>query len=72
MKFDSVEFDSSYGLSEQLPKTDLPEIVFSGRSNVGKSSLINKIFNRKSLARISSAPGKTVTINFFILKFLLK
>ena len=42
-----------------------PEIVFSGRSNVGKSSLINKLFNRKNLARVSSVPGKTVTVNFF-------
>lgn len=43
----------------------MPEIVFSGRSNVGKSSLINKVFNRKNLARVSSVPGKTITINFY-------
>lgn len=65
MNFNKVEFTSSYGTKEQLPPSDLPEIVFSGRSNVGKSSLINKIFNRKNLARVSSVPGKTVTINFF-------
>ncbi|MBQ5716284.1 MAG: YihA family ribosome biogenesis GTP-binding protein, partial [Clostridia bacterium] len=50
---------------KQLPKSDLPEITFSGRSNVGKSSLMNKIFNRKSLVRVSSVPGKTITVNFF-------
>ena len=49
----------------QYPKTDFPEIAFAGRSNVGKSSLINKLLNRKSLARTSSKPGKTATINFY-------
>lgn len=49
----------------QLPFSDLPEIVFSGRSNVGKSSMINKLINRKSLARVSSAPGKTASVNFY-------
>lgn len=65
MRFDKIVFDSAYGTSKQLPKSVLPEIVFSGRSNVGKSSLINKIFNRKNLARVSSVPGKTITVNFF-------
>lgn len=65
MKFDNVSFYSSFGTSAQLPVSDKPEIVFSGKSNVGKSSLINKLFNRKNLARVSSTPGKTVTINFF-------
>lgn len=51
-----------------MPKSDRIEIAFSGRSNVGKSSLINKIFNRKNLARVSAVPGKTVTINFFSLE----
>lgn len=60
-----VEFETSFGLTEQLRKSDLPEFVFSGRSNVGKSSMINKIFNRKGLARVSGVPGKTATINFF-------
>ena len=50
---------------EQLTASELPEIAFSGRSNVGKSSLLNKLLNRKNLARVSSVPGKTVTINFF-------
>lgn len=65
MNFNKAEFIGAAGLSKQLPKSTLPEIVFSGRSNVGKSSLINKIVNRKSLARVSATPGKTGTINFF-------
>ena len=65
MRFDIISFDRSYGTSEQLVHSDIPEIVFSGRSNVGKSSLINKLFNRKSLARVSAVPGKTATINFY-------
>ena len=55
----------SAGLPSQLIKNGKSQIAFSGRSNVGKSSLINKIVNRKSLARVSSSPGKTVTINFY-------
>lgn len=65
MNFQKVEFELSAGRKDQLPKSDLPEIVFSGRSNVGKSSLINKLVNRKALARVSATPGKTATINFF-------
>ncbi len=65
MNFNNFTFESSYGLSGQLPPSDLPEICFSGRSNVGKSSLINKLVGRKALARVSTKPGKTVTINFF-------
>ncbi|MBQ2775553.1 MAG: YihA family ribosome biogenesis GTP-binding protein [Clostridia bacterium] len=65
MRFDLIEFDRSYGTSGQLVASSVPEVVFSGRSNVGKSSLINKLFNRKNLARVSSVPGKTVTVNFF-------
>ncbi|MCI8650304.1 MAG: YihA family ribosome biogenesis GTP-binding protein [Anaerotruncus sp.] len=65
MNYHLVTFESSYGLSSQLPESDLPEIVFSGRSNVGKSSMLNKLFNRKQLARVSAVPGKTATINFF-------
>lgn len=65
MRFDRIEFMASYGTSNQLPASSLPEIVFSGKSNVGKSSLINKVFNRKNLARVSSVPGKTITVNFF-------
>lgn len=65
MNFNKTEFFASYGKIEQIPELNLPEIAFSGRSNVGKSSLINKIFNRKNLARVSSVPGKTATINFY-------
>lgn len=65
MNFNKTEFFASYGRIEQIPELNLPEIAFSGRSNVGKSSLINKIFNRKNLARVSSVPGKTATINFY-------
>lgn len=65
MRYDKVEFTAAYGTSKQLPPSIEAEIVFSGRSNVGKSSLINKVFNRKNLARVSSVPGKTITVNFF-------
>ena len=65
MIYNHSEFQASYGLSSQLPESDRPEFVFSGRSNVGKSSLINKLCNRKNLARVSSMPGKTATINFY-------
>ncbi|MCI6521280.1 ribosome biogenesis GTP-binding protein YihA/YsxC [bacterium] len=65
MNYNHSEFQASYGLSSQLPESDRPEFVFSGRSNVGKSSLINKLCNRKNLARVSSMPGKTATINFY-------
>lgn len=68
MNFNKAEFYTSFGKLSQMPKSDRLEIAFSGRSNVGKSSLINKIFNRKSLAKVSSVPGKTVTINFFTLE----
>ncbi len=65
MNFNKAEYTASYGISSQLPKTDVGEIAFAGRSNVGKSSLINKVLNRKSLARVSSVPGKTITINYY-------
>lgn len=65
MNFHNVQFETSFGQPHQLPESDLLEIAFSGRSNVGKSSMINKIFNRKNLARVSGTPGKTQTINFF-------
>jgi len=68
MNFNKAEFYTSFGKLSQMPASDRIEIAFSGRSNVGKSSLINKIFNRKALARVSSVPGKTVTINFFTLE----
>ena len=65
MDYSKARFERAYGTFEQLPASTMPEIVFSGRSNVGKSSLINKVFNRKNLARVSSVPGKTITINFY-------
>lgn len=65
MNFNKADFFASYGKFEQIPKCEKPEIAFAGRSNVGKSSLLNKIFNRKNLARVSSVPGKTATINFY-------
>lgn len=68
MRFDNVVFETSFGKQGQLFPSTMPEVAFSGRSNVGKSSLLNKILGRKSLARVSSVPGKTVTINFFKLE----
>ncbi len=65
INFNKAEFAGAAGTSKQLIESDLPEVVFSGRSNVGKSSLINKLLSRKSLARVSATPGKTATINFF-------
>lgn len=61
-----VRYDKSFGTAAQLPASNLPEVSFAGRSNVGKSSLINKLFGRKKLAMVSSTPGKTATINFFV------
>lgn len=55
----------SAGLPKQFPGDRLPQIAFSGRSNVGKSSLINSLLNRKNLARVSGEPGKTITVNFY-------
>lgn len=65
INFSKAEFTMAAGTSDQLQISDKPEVIFSGRSNVGKSSLINKLVNRKSLARVSATPGKTATINFF-------
>lgn len=65
MNFNNAYFEKAFGTFNQLCVSDLPEFCFSGRSNVGKSSLINKLTNRKNLARVSGKPGKTVTINFY-------
>ena len=65
MNYNLAKFCASYGTCEQLPTSTKLEIAFTGRSNVGKSSLLNKLFNRKALAKVSSVPGKTATINFF-------
>lgn len=67
MRFDNARFEMACGTFAQLPACTAPEIAFSGRSNVGKSSLLNKLLNRKSLARVSAKPGKTITINFYAL-----
>lgn len=61
----SAELETVCGITSTLPETEMPEIAFAGKSNVGKSSLINGLLNRKSLARTSSQPGKTQTINYY-------
>ncbi len=65
MNIHNASLTTSAVKSNQYPKTGFPEFAFAGRSNVGKSSLINKLLNRKSLARVSGTPGKTITINFY-------
>ncbi len=65
MVIKNVSLETVCGITSRLPDSRLPEIAFAGRSNVGKSSLINVLMNRKSLARTSSQPGKTQTINFY-------
>ena len=65
MNYNNAQFEKAFAKFEQLEQSDLPEICFCGRSNVGKSSLINKVLGRKSIARVSSKPGKTITINFY-------
>ena len=61
----NVDLETVCGITSKLPENTLPEIAFAGKSNVGKSSLINALMNRKSYARISATPGKTQTINFY-------
>lgn len=70
MKIQTAAFEAAAALESQLLAPDLPEVAFSGRSNVGKSSLINKLVARKALARTSATPGKTATINFYRLDTL--
>lgn len=65
MKIKNVELEIVCGITSKLPETDKVEIAFAGKSNVGKSSLINALMNRKALARTSATPGKTQTINFY-------
>lgn len=65
INFQNAKFEKSAVAKEQYPTTGLLEFAFAGRSNVGKSSMINKVLNRKSLARVSGTPGKTITINFY-------
>ena len=65
MNFNNANYTKSYGLINQLPPSTRAEVSFAGRSNVGKSSLLNALLNRKALAKVSAKPGKTATINFF-------
>ena len=65
MVIKNVSLETVIGVTSKIPQNELPEIAFAGKSNVGKSSLINALINRKSLARTSSQPGKTQTINFY-------
>lgn len=65
MVIKNVSLETVCGITSRLPENSLPEVAFAGRSNVGKSSLINALMNRKSLARTSSQPGKTQTINYY-------
>ena len=66
MKIESVEFRTSSATLEGCPRAPVPEVAISGRSNVGKSSLLNFLLKRKGLARVSSTPGKTQLLNFFL------
>lgn len=65
MNYNNVSFEAAFGEHKQFFASNLPELCFAGRSNVGKSSLINKVLGRKSFARVSTKPGKTITINFY-------
>ena len=65
LKYETARYEASYGTIAQLPKPTTPEVSFVGRSNVGKSSLLNRLLGRKQLARVSSVPGNTANINFF-------
>ena len=65
MVIKSINLETVCGITRSLPENDKPEVAFAGKSNVGKSSLINALMNRKSYARISATPGKTQTINFY-------
>lgn len=67
----SVELETVCGITSALPRNELPEIAFAGKSNVGKSSMLNALINRKSLARTSATPGKTQTINYYNVNQLL-
>ena len=67
MNFNNVEFLISAAASKQFPDTNLPEIAFAGKSNVGKSSVINRILNRKNFARVGEKPGKTIHVNYFVI-----
>lgn len=65
LKYETARYAAAYGTPEQLPEPTTPEVAFVGRSNVGKSSLLNKLIGRKALAHVSSTPGKTANITFY-------
>jgi len=65
LRYDTARFERSYGSAKELPEPTTPEVSFVGRSNVGKSSLLNRLVGRKALAKVSSTPGRTANINFF-------
>ena len=67
MNINKAEFIKSAAKAKDLIDSPIPQIVFSGKSNVGKSSVINKLLNRKSFARVSSSPGKTIHVNYFLI-----
>lgn len=65
INYNAAKFIASYGKTSQIPASTCPEVCFVGRSNVGKSSIMNKLFGRKNLVKVSSKPGKTSNVNFF-------
>lgn len=65
LRYNLARFEASYSKADDLPEPTMPEVSFAGRSNVGKSSLLNKLVGRKALAKVSSTPGRTANINFF-------
>ena len=67
MNFHNVEFLISAASTKDFPKNRLPEIAFAGKSNVGKSSVINRVLNRKNFARVGEKPGKTIHVNYFVI-----
>ena len=69
MVIKNINLETVCGITSVLPENDKPEIAFAGKSNVGKSSLINALMNRKSYARISATPGKTQTINYYKVEY---
>ena len=72
MVIKSVCLETVCGITSKLPENDRPEVAFAGKSNVGKSSLINALMQRKALARTSAQPGKTQTINFYNINLIIK
>lgn len=66
IRYQTAKFVASYGNASKIPPSTCPEVCFVGRSNVGKSSIMNKLFNRKNLVKVSSTPGKTSNVNFFV------